>query len=222
MWVLLGIVLFLAALAAFVLLLPIFLIVKTDEKKGVQLQLRVLGKTYDGTQPAKTPQKSPQKPTKQPKATPGNAVADMLKKAFGIHRFDKAYLQKKIQENGFYDAVSESLEIIRSTLEQIVEVLRGCVAVKFQLKLRCGGTDPANTAIAYSRYCALIYPLVGYLSTVMHLRKKGADVNISCDMLEEKTEFLCHVVIRLRVFYLVRCVLRILAAEAKRKKEENE
>lgn len=220
MWVLLGIVIFLALLVGGILLLPVYLIVKTDEKKGLQLQFRVLGKTFEGTDGNEKPKKPAQKPAAKPQAAPGNAVADMLKKALGLHRFEKEYLQRKIQEGGFGYAVSESLQIIRELLEQVMDVVRGCVAVKFQLQLCCGSEDPADTAIAYSRYCALVYPLVGYLSTVMHLRKRGADVNISCDMLENKTEFFCHVVIRLRIFYVVRCVLRILAAEAKRKKEE--
>ena len=220
MWVLLGIVLFLAVLAAGVLLLPIYLIVKADEQKGLQLQLRILGKTYDGEKQAKPAKKPAKKPAQKPKTAPANAVVDMLKKAFGLHRFEKAYLQNKIRENGFFSAVSEIIEIIRSVLEQIMDVIRGCVATKFQLRLRCAGTDPADTAAEYGRYCALVYPLVGYLSSVMHLRRRGADVQIGCDMLETKTEFSCHVVIRLHVFYLVRCIAGILAAEARRKKEE--
>ena len=220
MWVLLGVVIFLALLVGGLLLLPVYLIVRTDEKKGLQLQFRILGKTLDGADGQEKPKKPTQRPAAKPQTAPQNSVADMLKKAIGLHRFEKAYLQRKIQEGGFFYAVSESVDIIRSLLEQVAEVIRGCVAVKFQLKLRCATGDPADTAIVYSRYCALVYPLVGYLSTVMHLQERGADVNISCNMLENKTEFFCHVVIRLRIFYVVRCFLRILSAEAKRKKEE--
>lgn len=220
MWVLAGIVLFLLIAVTGLLLLPVYLIVKTDEKKKLQLQFRVLGKTFEGTDDEEKPKKQAPKPAAKQQPSPPNAAADMLKKALGIHRFEKEYLQKKVQEGGFFYAVSESLQIVRELLEQVMEVVRGCVAVRFRLKLRCAGSDPADTAISYGRYCGIVYPLVGYLSTVMHLRKRGADVNISCDMLEEKTEFFCHVVIRLRIFYVVRCVIRVLRAEAKRKREE--
>lgn len=220
MWVLFWIVAAILALLGALLLLPVYLVVKTDEKGQPQLYFRVLGKTLEGEQKKEKPKKTAQQPVKKTQNAPQNPVADMLKKALGIHRFEKEYLQKKIQSGGFADTVSQSLEMIRALVDQVIDVIRGCVAVRFQLKLRCGGTDPADVAMAYSRYCALVYPLTGYLGAVIRLRPGKTQVDIRCDMLAEKTEFFCHVVIRLRIFYVVRCVLRILQAEAKRKKEE--
>lgn len=202
MWILLEILLFLAALITVVLLLPVYVIIKSGVQQELVLRYRFLGKTY-GEEP-----------------DPNNPIILALKKSAGIQRFEKENLQRSVKKGGLSATVKESVQILLDLLEQVLDLLQYCTATRFCLTLVSAGEDPADAALQYGRNCALVYPLVGLISSRLHLPRRGRKIDIRCDMDGGSAEFSYDICIRIRVCYVLKAFLRIAYAEAKRTYEE--
>lgn len=202
MWIVLGIVAFLATLITVILLLPVKVIIKNDENNELILRYKFLGKLY-GEDP-----------------DPNDPIIMMLKKAGGVTRLEKKNLQASVKSGGLQKTVSESFDLILDLLKEILGLLRYGTVTRLHIKIRSGGEDAAETAINYGKYCAVTYGLVNALGNYLPIRKRGRNIDVGCDFFGENV-FRYDILIVVRFNHVLAGFWRAVVAEAKRMAKEN-
>ena len=202
MWIFLSIVGFIAVLITAILMLPVYIIIKNDEKGELILRYKILYKTF-GENP-----------------DPNNPILKALKKASGISRLETKNIKSKAKETGLSTTVSQTLRIVIDLLKEIVAILKYCTAKRFYIKVVCAEEDAADTAINYGKCCAVVYPLAGLLSSIMKVRKKGQQIDVSCDYLGGHDDFRFDFLISVRLFRVIAAFFRIAFKETKRTVDE--
>ena len=192
----------LSLLIALILCLPVYIIVKNDDNNALIFRFRFLFKTF-GNSPS-----------------PGSPVGGALRKSIGVQRFEKHSIQKNIRKNGLFATVSDSLQTLRGLLEQLSRALGGCTVKRFQLHILHTSEDPAEAAKACGIYCGLVYPFLGLLNTKLKIPESSRDIHISWAFPPTPRVFRYDLVIRVRVFYLVRSLLGILRAQMRRSRRK--
>ena len=107
MWIVLTIFAFLAIVIAVILLLPVKVIIKNDEKQGFVLRYKWLFKTF-GENP-----------------NPNDPIVKALKQAGGVDRFEKANLKKNLRTEGLQKTVSDSYSSLKDHAVKNKNSLRG-------------------------------------------------------------------------------------------------
>ena len=202
MWIFLSIVGVIALIILAILMLPVYIIIKSDENGELILRYKILFKTF-GENP-----------------DPNNPILKALKKASGISRLEKKNLQSSAKETGLSTTVSQTLRIVIDLLREVVAILKYCTAKRFYIKVVCAEEDAADTAISYGKCCAAVYPIAGLLSSIMKVHKKGQHIDISCDYLGGKDDFQFDFLISVRLFRVIAAFFRIAFKEAKRTVDE--
>lgn len=198
MWIFLSILLFLILLITIILLLPISVIIKTDQNGELILRYKLLFKTY-GEDP-----------------DPNNPIIKTLKEASGISRLEKENLKEKAQKTSYFATLSESFTLITALLKRLLALLRYCKIKTLKLHIICAEEDAAKTAIDYGRVCALAYPFLGFVHSNIRVRKKGEDINISCDYEAKKGDYTFEAILVVRFFRVLGAFFRAAYDEAKR------
>lgn len=202
MWIALGIIAFLALLITVILLLPVRVLIWTDEAGELQLRYKILFKTF-GENP-----------------NPNDPIVRALKRTAGLDRLEKKGVRQQVQQSGLSNTALQLCRIVLDLLLEIVSLLNHCTAKRFAVRVRCSGEDAAETAIAYGRYCAVLYPLRGYLGGVMKLRPRGEHIEISCDYNGGDEEFSLDLMLSVRLFRVVAAFFRVAFKEAERTADE--
>ena len=201
MWILLGILLFLAL----VLLLPITVIIKSDAEDAFYLRFKFLGKTYGGES-----------------ADPDNPITKTFKSASGLSRLEKDSIKKNIQENNLLKALKENFVLIVDLLKELLGLVKRCRAKVFRLKIVCSDDDPAEASIKYGACCMLVFPLLDYLFSCIRIRESAKEIDISCDFEGGKCMFAFEAVLWLHLYQVLGALLRILISENKRTRKKQE
>ena len=201
MWIFLGIVGFLALLITIILLLPVYVIIKSDEKEGIILRYKFLGKTY-GEHP-----------------DPNNPIIKTLKKAAGLSRLEKKEIKKSTKKKGYFNAVRESLALILDLLKKIVDLLKLCKVKKFYVSIVSAEEDAASAAINYGKYCAIASPIIAFLDANLRIGRRGRDINISCDYDKKEAVFEFDILLMIRVSRVLSALIKVIWEEAKRDSE---
>ena len=204
MWIAIGIVGFLALLITVILLLPVKVIIKNDERNELILRYRFLFKTY-GEDP-----------------DPNDPILVMLKKAGGIDRFEKKHLQQNIRSSGLRRTIVETYGLLIELLKELVGLLKYCTATKLQVKIRCAGSNAAQIAIRYGQYSAATHSLLNALQSFLKIRKRGYDIDLGCDFSSEEEIFRYDVVLVVRFSHVLAAFWRVAMAEVKRTAAEQE
>lgn len=202
MWIFLGIVAFLALLITAILLLPIDIIIKNDDDDNLILLYKILFKTF-GENP-----------------DPNNILVKTIKETSGISKIEKDGLKKNVAESGFWSTVSYTARILLSLLQEIVNVLKYCKLKKLNIKAVCAGEDAAETAVDYGKCCAIIYPIAGFLSSNMKVKRKAQKIDIKCDYTNGENIFKYDILIMIRMYHAIAALFRIALKEAKRTAEQ--
>ena len=198
MWIFLGILAFIILLITVILLLPIYVIIKTDKDGEIIILYKILHKTF-GENP-----------------NPDNPILKTLKKATGVERLEKKNLKTNTEKSGLSDTVATSLNLIIDLLKELLALLYYCTAKKFRLKIVCADSDAADAAISYGSCCAIVYPILGYLHSVINIKKRGQDISIDCIYEDGKDAFEFESVLVIRVFRVLAALIRVSYAEALR------
>ena len=201
MWIALGIVGFLAVLITVILMLPIKVIIKSDENNELYLRYKFLGKTY-GEDP-----------------DPNDPIILMLKKAGGVTRLEKKNLQASVKSGGLQKTVTDSFQLIIDLFKELFGLLKYATATRLQVKIRCGGEDAAETAIHYGQYCAAAHSFLNVLQGFVKIRKRGCKLDIGCDFFGEDV-FTYDVLLVIRFHRVLAGFWRAVVAEAKRMAKE--
>ncbi len=199
MWIFLGIVAFLAALITVILLLPVYVIVKTDENGEPLILYKLLWRTF-GENP-----------------DPNNPITVALKKTTGIDKLKKESLLQGVEETNLQLTVQQTLNIVIDLLKEAAGLLKRCTMTKLELDVVCSTGDAAETAISYGKTCAFVYPFVGAIHALMKVRRRGKKVTVRCDFTGKEADTATyHFVLYVRLFRALAALLRISVEEAKR------
>lgn len=202
MWIVLGVLLGLAAIITVILLLPVRVILKNDEDNQVTILYKILFKTF-GEEP-----------------DPDNPVLKAVKQTAGLSKTDKDVFEHNVKESGLLLTVKDTCRVLLSLLQQVVVLLGQCTVKKFKLTIICTGEDAADAAISYGQCCAVAYPLIGFMNASMKVNKRGQDVRIDCDYRDRDSVFLFDVVLSIPVYRVLAAFIRIAYKEALNADEE--
>lgn len=198
MWIFLSILLFVSLLITAILMLPIYVTIKTDENGEFYFRYKILNKTF-GENP-----------------DPNDPLVKILKSASGISRLEKDSLKTNIEKTSLLKTVKESFSLIVDLLKELVGLLKYCKAKVFKLNIVCADTDAAEAAIAYGQCCAIVSPVLGYLSSLINIKPSGKDINILCDYNSDNSSFYFETVLVVRLCRVLAALFRAIIAEAKR------
>ncbi len=198
MWIFLGILLFLIILITAILLLPIYVTIKTDENGELYFRYKILNKTF-GENP-----------------DPNDPILKALKSASGISRLEKDSLKTNIEKTSLLKTVKESFSLIVDLLKELVGLLKYCKAKVFKLNIVCANTDAAEAAIDYGQCCAVVSPVLGYLSSLIDIRPSSKDITILCDYSSDNSSFYFETILIVRLCRVLAALFRAIIAEAKR------
>lgn len=204
MWIVLGILLFLAALITAILMLNVFIVIKSDENGELYLVYKILGKTF-GEEP-----------------DPNNPIIVALKKTTGVSQIDTASLKKSIKESGLTTTVSSTYHILISLLKEIKDLLKFCTAKKLQIDIVCTGEDAAQAAINYGKCSSVTYPFLGMVHSVVKVKRGCEKINISCDYNSQNASFEYDILLSVRLCHLLAALIRVAYKEARRNLESEE
>ena len=203
MWIFLGIIAFILLLITVILLLPVYVIIKTDETGEVIFRYKILFKTY-GENP-----------------NPDNPIVKALVKTSGLERLRKEHFKESARRGTVLDALGENVSLILGLLKHLLGLLKRCKVKVLKLNVICAEGDAAETAIYYGQSCALVYPLVSFIHASLKVRKKGEKVAIICDYDGQESYYELETILVVRVFRVLGAVLRAGIDEAKRMAQED-
>ncbi len=103
---------------------------------------------------------------------------------------------------------------------KIKYLFKKTVIKKLNLYITVAGDDAAKTAIEYGSICAILYPVVAFLETVMTVKKD--DIKIECDYKNKTPKIYMFINIKIRVITLLILALKLLPALKNFIKEVNE
>ena len=199
MWVFLGIVLFIALIITIILLLPIHIIIKTDEKGELFLRYKILFKTF-GEDP-----------------DPNDPIIKTLKEAVGINRLKGQNLQNSVENQGVASTVADTLRVLFDLIKELCSLLKYCTAKSFKINIVCHGDDAAAAAIEYGQCCAVVYPFIGLLSSIIKVKKRGQKINIHCDYTGEMADtFEYEIRLKVLMCHVLAAFFRVAYKEAQR------
>lgn len=199
MGIALGILGALAVLIAVLLLFPVQILIRRDKQEPLAVRYQYLWFTFGED------------------SQPGNPIAKMLKKSSGVEKAKKESIQQRLQTNNLRETVQEGYKVVLSLVKHLKSLLGHCVIKKLHVKIRSGGDDAAVAAIHYGQYCALTNSLVTALRALLTVRKKGLNIDISCDFNASREVFECDAIVAVRLGHVVAVFLRIVLDELKRR-----
>ena len=113
--------------------------------------------------------------------------------------------------------ISEVFNLVIAVLKEIVKLFKHCKAKKIEVNVVCASDDAADSAIKYGACCAVLYPALSIIDTLLKSKPKNRQIDISCDFNETKDKIEYNLTISVRVFRLVVAALNVILAEIKRK-----
>lgn len=198
------ILLILALIIAAILMLPVDIIIKSDEKGNLKLLYKFLFKIY-GEHP-----------------DPNNPIIKAVKKTTGIDKLEVKEIKKKLKENSYVPTALETISILKGLLSELGHILKHFSARLFKIDVKCAALDAAEAAINYGQYCALIYPLTAGLGVFIKIPKKALKIDIALDHEIEKDKIDYEIIIRVKVVRALWAFFRVSYKEAMRNLESGE
>lgn len=198
MWIVLTILGILATIITAILLHPVQVIIKNDEKENFILRYKFLYKTF-GENP-----------------NPDDPLVKTLKKAGGVDRLEKVALQENIREEGLQKAVSDSYDALIALLKELLFLFKNCTVTKFDIKIRCAADEPDETAVQYGLCSAATHTLFSVLSSFLKVRQRGCNIDIDCDFYENNPIFRYCIVLSIPFRRVLAAFWRVVLTEAKR------
>lgn len=197
LWTILGII---AAIIALIILLPVYIIIKTDEDGQLIILYKLLFKTF-GEHP-----------------DPNNPLLKAIKKSIGWTVFDKkpadAQGAYSGEAPGFIFTVKDMFRVLASLLGEVKGLLKYCTVKKLHITAVCTGEDAADAALNYGQLCTVIYPFIGLVHSAMKVKKKAKKLDIRCDYSGNEEAFRFNSVISVRLGRVLAAFFRVSYKEA--------
>ncbi len=203
----LGIILaVIALLIIIILLLPARILILFDENYELSLYLKVLGYPLISEYPGK--EKKEKGLVKE--------ISDSLLKATGASKLtDVEKLKETLSHGGLSETLGEELRIIISLLREVLRFLPKCVMKKLRVDAVLSEDDPAEEAMDYGLICAVVYPLIGFIESIIRFSKRAMQVNVRCSFGKEEPKAVVEAVLGTNVFRLAEVLIRLIIEETK-------
>lgn len=198
LWIILGILGFIALLIAVICLLPVYVYVYYDKENSLYYRYRLLWKVF-GEVP-----------------NPNNPILRLVKDLAGLSRFDSVKaLKKNVSSLGVGTTAGQILRVLLSLLREIVWLLPKCRLRKLRIRALCADEDPEEAAMQYGETCAFLYPAIGVLDNIMPIRPKGLELNLGCDFDRSESEVELEAHIRVLLGPVLLALWRVALDEAR-------
>jgi hypothetical protein len=102
-------------------------------------------------------------------------------------------------------------------LGRIGYIIKKTVINKFQLNVTVASPDAAQTALTYGGVCAVLYPVAGYLESVMNFKEDN--MKIVCDYEGKDSSLYFFTEVKIRIIYLIIAVFTLIPEVTKLLKE---
>ncbi|MDD4699360.1 MAG: DUF2953 domain-containing protein [Oscillospiraceae bacterium] len=112
------------------------------------------------------------------------------------------YIKELIEEKGFAGAITELCDILKLFLKKAERLIPHIIVSKFNLIIQVGSDDAAITALEYGAVCAVAYPALGFVESLVKFKKQKID--ISCDYNNENSVLEMNAILKIRLFFLIR------------------
>ncbi|MBO5321726.1 MAG: hypothetical protein J6B22_03865 [Clostridia bacterium] len=174
------------------LLLPIHFIIKNDERNNFSFICKVLWFTFgDGKRKSKS--------------------LDKLKKKVGADK--KA--EKGEEKKDIVSLVRENLGLLKDVLKEIVGLLRHCKGESFELEIICSSKDAALSAIHYGECCAVAYPILGFINSIIKVKDRKRKIDIRCEY-EVEWSVTFNFDLSVRICHILAAAFRVLKKKIKK------
>ena len=148
----------------------------------------------------------PEKPAKKkkPKAAPKKAAKKVSRKK---KRQKVPAPEKKPEKGDIQGTAGIVIDLLKAALPPLGQMLRHLRLVRLDARIWVGGSDAAETALAFGKIQALFYG--GYDSLQNLIRVKAKRVEIGCDFLLPETRQDISFDIKLRIGVILGALLRM-------------
>lgn len=96
-----------------------------------------------------------------------------------------ANAKEAFDQKGLLQMLGDLATAVGKIFARIGKLLSRGVFRNFDLQIMVGDEDAADAAIAYGRYCSIVYPVITLLDSAMTFRNRSVDIR--CDFDEEST-----------------------------------
>ncbi len=139
---------------------------------------------------------------------------------FGKELPQKGTLQKIVKHLGFKGTIDFLFSPEIGFWRRVRYLMKKVVIKKFRLNATIASVDAAETALLYGGVCAVLYPVVGFLETVMDFKEDNMKIVCNYESAEPDLDFFAE--IKIRVIYLLIAVFKIIPDITKILKEVKE
>lgn len=213
-----GIVLLIIILIiALILACPLGIIIKNSEK-GWEFFAKVLFIKIPLETDQKPKKKSSVKKSSQKEKKPKKGFIKSILDALGISKLTN--VKEDTQKKGFGETISDTVAVLTNIIKQVVGLFKHLKLKKLHINCICGGEDSAETAMDYGIACAVIYPLSGYIQSVMKVNHRKNEINVQCDFNREEGIFEIDTLITVRLIYILTAIVNLVKEESQRKLQE--
>jgi hypothetical protein len=194
----------LGIIAAIVLLFCVKIGVELRYEDDFEVFLRVLGLRFR-LLPAKEKKPKKEKPKKEKtekEEKPEEAPKEEKPKGENI-------VMRFYHEQGFDGTMQFLADVLGALNTMLGDIFkRSFVLEKLMLRLRVSKRDAAETALAFGKTCAAVYPALGYICTNLTVRQYDADVQ--ADYLADKSTAAVWFILSVRPIKLTNALMRFV------------
>lgn len=174
-----------------VLLLPVRFIIRNDDENRFYFRVKFLWFTFGGPKKVGKPSKG-------------------VRKKAGIEQLELESIKAKIKRDGLIDTLTVVAQILKTVFSRLSGVLKHSRADKFDVTIVCSANDAADSAIRYGNCCAIIYPLLGFINSIINVNRKNRNIDISCKYGGVSEVLRYDFVLSVRVVFLLVAALKLL------------
>lgn len=179
-------------LIAFILLLPVHFIISNDERNNFTFFCKILWFTF----------------------------GDDKRKSKSLDKFKKKVGAEKAEDDGkkkdIVSLVRENMGLLKDVLKELVRLLKYCKGEKFELEIICYSKDAALAAIHYGECCAIAYPILGFINSIIKVKDKNRKINICCDYDKGDWSVTFNFDLSVRVCHILAAAFRVFKEKIKK------
>lgn len=127
---------------------------------------------------------------------------------FGKELPPKGTLKKIIKHLGLKGTVDFLFSPEIGFWRRVRYLIKKVVIKKFRMDITVASEDAAHTALLYGGVCSVLYPVVGFLETVMDFKEDNMKIVCDYESAQSKLEFFAE--IKIRVMHLLIAVFKII------------
>ena len=128
----------------------------------------------------------------------------------GIEQLELESLKARVQRDGITETLTVAAKIIKTVFKRLERVIEHGRVNRFDFIVVCSAKDAAQTAIRYGSCCAIVYPLLGFINSIIKVNPKNRNIDVSCKYGDVSEVLRYNFIISVRIFYLLVAALGLL------------